>query len=159
MVPAPHRDAVGWPLTADIEHRWYLKPDGTQLLCSPGDETPSEPCDARPEEIDIAIAIDRINEATTLNIRSISSSWAGLRTFSPDGSMVIGPEPSRPNFVWCVGQGGTGIQTAPGAGRLVADLVIRGAPGPSFAEVRLDLAGLLPDRFRRVIGERPASLT
>ena len=148
MVPAPDRDAVDWPLTADIEHRWYLKPDGTQLLCSPGDETPSEPCDARPEEIDIAIAIDRINEATTLNIRSISSSWAGLRTFSSDGSMVIGPEPSRPNFVWCVGQGGTGIQTAPGAGRLVADLVVRGAPGPSFAEVRLDLAGLLPDRFR-----------
>jgi D-arginine dehydrogenase len=147
MVPAPH-GAAGWPLTADIEHHWYLKPDGPQLLCSPGDETLSEPCDARPEEIDISIAIDRINEATTLNIRSISSSWAGLRTFSSDGSMVIGPEPSQPNFVWCVGQGGTGIQTAPGTGRLVADLVIRGAPGPSFAEVRLELPGLLPDRFR-----------
>ncbi len=147
MVPAPHGDA-DWPLTADIEHHWYLKPDGAQLLCSPGDETPSEPCDARPDEIDIAIAIDRINEATTLNIRSISSSWAGLRTFSPDGSMVIGPEPSRPGFVWCVGQGGTGIQTAPGAGRLVADLVERGAPGPAFESVTLDLAGLLPDRFR-----------
>jgi len=147
MVPAPDGDA-DWPLTADIEHHWYLKPDGPQLLCSPGDETPSEPCDARPDGIDIAIAIDRINEATTLNIRSISSSWAGLRTFSPDGSMVIGPEPSRPSFVWCVGQGGTGIQTAPGAGRLVADLVLRGGPGPSFEAVRLDLAGLLPDRFR-----------
>ena len=147
MVRAPS-DAAGWPLTADIEHHWYLKPDGPQLLCSPGDETPSEPCDARPDEIDIAIAIDRINEATTLDIRSVASSWAGLRTFSPDGSMVIGAEPTRPNFVWCVGQGGTGIQTAPGSGRLVADLIERGAPGPTFDDVRLDLAGLLPDRFR-----------
>lgn len=148
MVPAPHDEAADWPLTADIEHHWYVKPDGVQLLCSPGDETPSEPCDARPEEIDIAIAIDRINAATNLDIRSVSSSWAGLRTFSPDGSMVIGPDPACPSFVWCVGQGGTGIQTAPGAGRLVADLVGRGAPGPAFEGVPLDLAGLLPDRFR-----------
>jgi len=147
MVTAPS-DAAGWPLTADIEHHWYLKPDGAQLLCSPGDETPSEPCDARPEEIDIAIAIERINEATTLNISSIASSWAGLRTFSPDGSMVLGPEPTRPTFVWCVGQGGTGIQTAPGAGRLVADLVEHGTPGATFDAVQLDLPGLLPDRFR-----------
>lgn len=148
MVRAPSGDAADWPLTADIEHHWYVKPDGAQLLCSPGDETPSEPCDARADEIDIAIAIERINEATTLNIRSIASSWAGLRTFSPDGSMVIGPEPSCPNFVWCVGQGGTGIQTAPGAGRLVADLIEHGTPGSVFDDAQLDLAGLLPDRFR-----------
>jgi D-arginine dehydrogenase len=148
MVRAPSNDAAGWPLTGDIEHSWYLKPDGPQLLCSPGDETPSEPCDARPEEVDIAVAIERINEATTLDIRSIVSSWAGLRTFSPDGSMVIGPEPSRPEFMWCVGQGGTGIQTSPGAGRLVADLIEHGAPGTAFDGLPMDLAGLLPDRFR-----------
>ena len=148
MVRAPSGEATSWPLTGDIEHSWYLKPDGAQLLCSPGDETPSEPCDARPEEIDIAIAIERINEATTLDIRSVASSWAGLRTFSPDGSMVLGPEPSRPEFVWCVGQGGTGIQTSPGAGRLIADLIEHGAPGSTFDDLPIDLPGLLPDRFR-----------
>ena len=141
--------SAGWPLLADADHQWYVKPDGPQLLCSPGDETPSEPCDAKPEELDVALAIERINENTTLSIRSVNSAWAGLRTFAPDRAMVIGPEPGRPAFVWCVGQGGTGIQTAPGAGRLVADLIRRGEPDPlRFASTGLDRAGLSPDRFR-----------
>ncbi|MEM9564461.1 MAG: FAD-dependent oxidoreductase, partial [Actinomycetota bacterium] len=112
------------------------------------DETPSEPTDAKPEEIDVAMAIDRINEATTLDIRSVRSSWAGLRTFVPDGSMVVGPDPDVPAFVWCVGQGGTGIQSSPGAGQLVADLAIDGRPGPAFDGIELDLPSLLPDRYR-----------
>ena len=148
MVTGPEGSSE-WPLLADADHEWYVKPDGPQLLCSPGDETPSEPCDARPEELDVALAIERVNENTTLAIRSVNSAWAGLRTFAPDRAMVIGPEPGRPDFVWCVGQGGTGIQTAPGAGRLVADLVVRGHPDPeTFDAVGLDLPGLLPDRFR-----------
>lgn len=148
MVASPVDGSADWPLFADVEHSWYVKPDGPQLLCSPADETPSEPCDPRPEEYDIALAIDRINTATTLNIRSVRSSWAGLRTFAPDRSMVLGPEPSRPSFVWCVGQGGTGIQTAPAAGRLIADLTLTGRPGPTFDHLPLDLPALLPDRFR-----------
>ncbi len=148
MTPSRHDDSSGWPLVADVDHNWYVKPDGAQFLCSPADEQPSEPCDARPEEIDVALAIDRINEATTLDIRHVASSWAGLRTFTADRSMVIGPEPGDPSFVWCVGQGGTGIQTAPAAGRLVADLVIHGAPGNSFADVDLDVGALAPDRLR-----------
>ncbi len=148
MVTGPDGSAR-WPLLADADHEWYVKPDGPQLLCSPGDETPSEPCDAKPEELDVALAIERVNEHTTLGIRSVNSAWAGLRTFAPDRSMVVGPEPDRPAFVWCVGQGGTGIQTAPGTGRLVADLVVGGHPDPTcFDPVGLDLAGLLPDRFR-----------
>ena len=148
MVTGPEGSS-GWPLLADADHEWYVKPDGPQLLCSPGDETASEPCDAKPEELDVALAIERVNENTTLAIRSVNSAWAGLRTFAPDRAMVIGPEPGRPDFVWCVGQGGTGIQTAPGAGRLVADLVVRGRPEPErFDAVGLDLPGLLPDRFR-----------
>ena len=131
-----------------MDHSWYVKPDGSQFLCSPADEQPSEPCDAKPEEIDVALAIDRINEATTLDIRHVASSWAGLRTFTADRSMVIGPEPGEPSFVWCVGQGGTGIQTAPATGRLVADLVVGGRPGETFAAVDLDLDGLAPDRLR-----------
>ncbi len=150
MVASPDGDASGgWPLVADARHRWYCKPDGSQFLCSPADETPSEPCDARPEELDVALAIERINAQTTLGIRSVRSAWAGLRTFSSDRSMVIGPEQDHPGFVWCVGQGGTGIQTAPAAGWLTADLAIDGVPGPRFDRMELDLAGLTPQRFRR----------
>jgi len=148
MVASRWEDSADWPMAADAELDWYLKPDGRQFLCSPADETPSEPVDAKPEEIDIAMAIERINEATTLDIRSVRSSWAGLRTFAPDGAMVIGPDPDDAGFVWCVGQGGTGIQTAPGAGQLLADLCLNGAPGTTFDGLDLDLAGLAPDRFR-----------
>lgn len=148
MTRSPHPDSSDWPLVADADHDWYLKPDGPQFLCSPADETPSHPCDAKPREEDVAIAIERINTATTLGIRAVTSTWAGLRTFAPDRAMVIGPEPGRPSFVWLVGQGGTGIQTAPGAGRLVADLVLTGRSSTSFEGTGLDLAALAPDRFR-----------
>lgn len=149
MVASRWADSARWPMVADIDLAWYLKPDGPQFLCSPADETPSPPTDAKPEEIDVALAIDRINEATTLDIRSVRSQWAGLRTFTADGSMVIGPDPDRPDFIWCVGQGGTGIQTSPAAGRLVADLALDGAPGDTFAAIDLDLTGLSPERIRR----------
>lgn len=148
MVASPAVPEHPWPLTADAEHSWYIKPDGAQLMCSPADETLSPACDAKPEEIDIARTIDNINAATTLDIRSVRTPWAGLRTFSPDRSMVIGPDPDMPSFVWLVGQGGTGIQTAPGAARLVADLVLDGQPAPEFDQHELDVAQLLPDRYR-----------
>jgi D-arginine dehydrogenase len=146
MVNGPGGDTSGWAFTADVEHRWYVKDDGPQMLCSLGEETPSEPCDAKPEEVDVALAIERINEATTLAIRSVNSSWTGLRTFAPDRSLVIGPDPNRPAFVWCVGQGGCGIQTSAGAGRLLADLALGGDPSATFGGA--DISGLLPGRFR-----------
>ncbi len=150
MVKSEHRASAHWPLFGDANSSWYVKPDGAQFLCSPADTTPSEPLDAKPDELDVAMAIETINHFTTLGIRSVASSWAGLRTFSPDGSMVIGPDPERPTFHWCVGQGGTGIQSAPGAGQLVADLLLDGAPGPSFDSVSglLDIDGLTPGRLR-----------
>ncbi len=148
MVKSPFDDSSTYPFVVDSLHSWYLRPDGAQFMCSPADEVPSEPCDARAEEIDIARTIDLINEHTRLGVRSITSNWAGLRTFAPDRAMVIGPEPGQPNFVWCVGQGGTGIQTAPGAGRLVADLIVHGQPSDYFDGTGLDLTSLLPDRFR-----------
>jgi D-arginine dehydrogenase len=139
MVTAPP-DSAGWPLVTDAEHSFYFKPDGVQLLCSPADETPSRPVDARPEDVDIALAIERINDVTDLGIRSVRSSWAGLRTFAPDGSMVIGPDPEEETFLWLVGQGGTGIQTAPAAARLLAELL---TGTPSMSPVPFD-----PARFR-----------
>ena len=146
MVDGPGTDTTGWAFTGNIAHDWYIKDDGPQMLCSLGEQNPSEPCDARPEEIDVALAIDRINEATTLGIRSVNSAWTGLRTFAPDESMVIGPDPDHPTFVWCVGQGGTGIQTSPGAGRLTAELALGGGPSEVFAGLVLDEVG--PGRFR-----------
>jgi D-arginine dehydrogenase len=129
-----------WPMIIDADHDFYFKPDGSQLLCSPADETPSDPVDARPDPVDVALAVERINRATTLEIRSVRSEWAGLRTFAPDRVMVIGPDPAEPTFVWAVGQGGTGIQSAPAAGRLVADLVCQEPLAPHLAE-----AGVEPD--------------
>ncbi len=146
MVDGPGCDTTGWSFTAGIGHNWYVKHDGVQMLCSLGDETPSEPCDAKPEELDVALAIERINGATTLGIRSVNSAWAGLRTFTPDLSLAIGPDPDTPTFVWCVGQGGCGIQTSRGAGLLLADLALGGEPSAVFGGA--DISGLLPGRFR-----------
>ncbi|MCP3990499.1 MAG: FAD-binding oxidoreductase [Actinomycetia bacterium] len=147
MVPAPVPGDPHEPLVADIEHHWYTKRDGEQYLCSPADETLSEPCDAKPEEIDIALAIDLINAATSLGIRTVRSSWAGLRTFSPDDTMVLGPDPEDPSFVWCVGQGGVGIQTSPATGFLVADLTLDGRPGPTFDHSDIDVEAFDAGRF------------
>lgn len=141
MVPGD--EAWGsWPMVIDADHDFYFKPDGAQLLCSPADETVAAPHDATPEEIDVAIAIDRINAATTLGIRSVRSAWAGLRTFAPGGGMVVDFDDSVPGFFWLVGQGGTGIQTAAGAGRLTAALVLDGAPSPDLVEAGVDQEGL-----------------
>jgi D-arginine dehydrogenase len=142
MIGAPPGSAH-WPLTVDAAHTFYFKPDGSQLLCSPADETPTEPCDARPEEIDIALAIERINHMTTLGVRSVRSSWAGLRSFVPDGGMVIGFDPDVDGFFWLAGQGGTGIQTSPAAGALVADLI-----GGADPRSGVDAALFAPSRLR-----------
>ncbi|MDH3499544.1 MAG: FAD-binding oxidoreductase [Acidimicrobiia bacterium] len=136
-----------WPMIIDAGRGWYVRPDGQQFLCSPADETPSEPCDARPREADVALAIERINEATTLEIRSVRSQWAGLRTFAPDRAPVTGFDPSAEGFFWLVGQGGTGIQTSPAAGRLAAALILDGGPPPDLVMAGVDVDGLSPARF------------
>ena len=112
-----------WPLVIDIDETFYFKPDAGLLLVSPADETPVAPCDVQPEEIDVAIAIDRVEKATTLNVTRVRTRWAGLRSFAPDRSPVIGFDGAAPGFFWLAGQGGYGIQTAPAASPL------RGRPG------------------------------
>jgi D-arginine dehydrogenase len=119
-------DAHDVPLTGDANGSFYIKPEGVQILCSPADEVPSEPCDAKPEEIDIAMAIDVINEATTLDIRSVRSSWAGLRNFVADRSPVAGFDDGVDGFFWFVGQGGYGIQIAPALAQAGASLIRNG---------------------------------
>jgi D-arginine dehydrogenase len=140
-------DGRAWPAVVDVRNRWYFKPEGDGLLISPADETPSEPVDARPQDVDVALALERVNAATTLALRTVRSTWAGLRTFAPDGELVIGPDPASPGFVWCVGQGGYGIQSSPAVGRLTADLALRAATSWA-ADAGLDLAGLAPVRLR-----------
>jgi D-arginine dehydrogenase len=123
--PAPHDvDVRSWPLVADIDDRFYFKPEGPQLLCSLADETPSPPCDAVAEELDVALAIERINEATTLDLRRVRRAWAGLRSFVADRTPVVGIDPDAPGFCWLAGQGGYGIQTAPAMARATAGLVV-----------------------------------
>jgi len=143
-------DTTRWPLT-DLETpedgmAAYFKPESGGLLMSPADETPSEPCDARPEEIDIAMTIDRINTWTTLDVRSVSSSWAGLRTFSANRSLIAGFAPDAPNFFWLAGHGGYGIQTAPGLGRGAASIITTGALPDDIAALGLQPADLSADR-------------
>jgi D-arginine dehydrogenase len=135
------------PLVADVDDTFYFRPDGPHVLLSPADETPSEPCDARPEEADIARAIERVNGATTLGIRSVVTAWAGLRTFAVDRVPVVGYDPDVPGLFWLAGQGGYGIQTAPALARLAAGVVRRDRSPASFAP-GLDPVALSPARFR-----------
>lgn len=130
-----------WPLVADVGETFYFRPEGVGVLLSPADETPSAPCDARPDDLDVALAVERVNAATTLQLRSVVTAWAGLRTFSPDRTPVVGPDPAAPGFCWLAGQGGYGIQTAPALAKLAAALLT----SPAAAAP----PDLTPDRFRR----------
>jgi len=144
-VPAPDgMEIAHLPLAADVDETFYLKPEGPQFLCSPADETPSSPCDARADEVDIALALDRIREATILEARHVRSSWAGLRTFTADRAPVAGYDPGAEGFFWLVGQGGFGLQTAPALARVAASLV-RGSGIPAG----LAAAGLTPAALHR----------
>jgi D-arginine dehydrogenase len=135
------------PMIADIDDAFYIKPDAGQLLCSPADETPQQPGDARPDEWQIARAIEVINEATTLAIRHVRSRWAGLRNFVDDRSPVVGFDPERPGFFWFAAQGGYGIQTAPALARLGAAL-LRGDNIPTDVAARgLTAAAIEPRRL------------
>ena len=142
-------DHVRWPLLLDAAERFYLKPEPGQFLASPADETPLPPCDPRPDMLDIATALERVREATTLEARSISSSWAGLRTFAPDRALVLGPDALQPSFVWCAGQGGFGIQASPGAARAVVSLLDTGHLPADIEAHGGDASTVLPDRFAR----------
>lgn len=136
-----------WPMVMDVASRYYLEPESGGLLISPADETISEPCDASPDEIDVAIALDRVRDATTLPVRSVRRAWAGLRTFSPDGAPVIGEEPGAPGFWWLVGQGGGGIKTAPAAARALSALVRGEALPAELAGLGIHAEDLSPTRF------------
>jgi D-arginine dehydrogenase len=142
-------DLAHLPMVIDFDETWYIKPEVGQFLASPADETPSPPSDAQPEEIDIAIAVERIETATTLKIRRIKNKWAGLRSFVADKNLVVGYDPAVDGLFWLAGQGGYGIQTGEAAGRLAASLAIGKGLPPDIAALGVGEAALSPRRFTR----------
>ena len=130
------------PLVLDIAETFYFKPEAGRLWLSPHDETPSVPCDAAPEEIDVASAIARLESVVDWQVKRVEHKWAGLRSFAPDRLPLFGFDPDVPGFFWFAGQGGFGIQTAPAAARLAARLLL----GETGGEI--DPARYAPARFR-----------
>jgi D-arginine dehydrogenase len=139
-----------WPFVADCAERYYFKAEHDQVMVSPADEAPDQPRDTKPEELDIACALEIINEHTTLGLRSVRSSWAGLRCFVGDRSPVVGCRRSEPAFFWFAGQGGYGIQMAPALARLGAALLL-GLSLPPDLERLIDPAALSPERIMSTV--------
>jgi len=113
----------------DVDERFYFKPDAGQLLLSPANEDPMEPCDVAPDEMDVAIAVDRFEAATVVPVHKLNRRWAGLRSFVRDRSPVAGYDAAADGFFWLAGQGGYGIQMAPALARCAAALLL-GRPLP-----------------------------
>ncbi len=134
------------PMTIDIDEQFYWKPDAGRLLISLAEETPVPAGDVQPEELDVALAVERVEAASTLQIHRIQHTWAGLRSFAPDRLPVIGFTSSADGFFWLAGQGGYGIQTAPAVARLAAALIARRAIPEDLLRLGLDVAALSPDR-------------
>jgi len=140
-------DSHAWPMVRDANEGFYLKPDAGMLLVSPANADPVDPQDVQPEELDVAIAVDRVETATTLQVRRVQRKWAGLRSFVPDKTPVVGFAPDAPGFFWLAGQGGYGIQTAPAMGELSAALVRRQPMPAALTALGVTEAMLAPNRL------------
>lgn len=137
-----------WPLVVTVDESLYFKPDAGLLLISPADETPCEPCDAQPEDLDVAIAIDRLQQVAHIDVRRVEHRWAGLRTFSPDRCPIVGFDPDDSGFFWFAGQGGYGIQMAPEMARIGAALIMGRSISAEGDEFGVSDAAISPHRFR-----------
>ncbi|MDR3455210.1 MAG: FAD-binding oxidoreductase [Rhodoferax sp.] len=154
FAPPEGGNVAHWPMVFGADEGWYIKPDAGMLLGSPANADPVEPQDVQPEELDIAFAIHRIEEATTLTIRRPTRTWAGLRSFVADGDLVGGFEPDAPGFFWVAAQGGYGIQTSAAMGEACAALA-RGLPLPErIASFGLTAGMLGPQRLRAAAAAR-----
>ena len=148
-IPAPPgMDIRGWPMINDVAEEFYFKPDAGQLLVSPADATPSAPMDAYPLDLDVAAGVERLERATTLNVRRVSRSWAGLRTFAPDALPVVGADRGADGFFWLAGQGGYGIKTSPALSRACASLIRDRQLPQDLVRLGISAAQLSPDRLR-----------
>jgi D-arginine dehydrogenase len=147
-VPDPARlrapDGTRLPMVVDARERFYFKSEGDGLLVSPADATPVEPYDARPDELDVAAGLERVEAVTGLGLRSVRTAWAGLRSFVPDRHPVVGAWPEHAGFWFCAGQGGSGIETAPALAAFAA-AVVTGEPVPP--DVPLARTAFTPTRL------------
>jgi D-arginine dehydrogenase len=134
------------PATIGADESWYVKPEAGRILGSPADETPSAPCDAQPEELDLAIAVDRIESKTNFTVKRFHSRWAGLRSFVADKTFVVGFEPGHEGFFWLAGQGGYGIQTSAGLAQVTAALATGDGLPAEMQELGINTADLCPSR-------------
>ena len=151
-VPAdvkPH----GWPLVACLDETLYFKEDAGRLLVSPADTTPTEPHDVQPDELDIAITIDRLMTATSIEVRRPGESWAGLRSFFADGDPVSSFDPADDSFYWLAGQGGYGIQTAPAMGEYAASIITGNGVPPQMEKLGITTDALSATRPTLVSGK------
>ncbi|MEM6372942.1 MAG: FAD-dependent oxidoreductase [Pseudomonadota bacterium] len=143
-LPAPGgHDVTGWPIFFGVGESWYAKPDAGALLVSPADEDPVEPQDAWADDMVLAEGLDRYQGHVSTQVTRVETSWAGLRSFAPDRTLVLGQAVDEIHFFWCAGQGGYGFQTAPAASQLLADLVLNRPPTLDATTV----SALSPARF------------
>jgi D-arginine dehydrogenase len=145
--PPDGMDHREWPEMVDADEDFYFKPDAGQIMISPADETPTDPCDAQPEDIDVATGVYRFEQATGHDIRRVNHAWAGLRTFAPDRVFVAGFDPRSEGFFWLAGQGGYGVATSPALAVLTRYLVTGQRLEDEFSRLANYIPDLAPDRF------------
>jgi len=146
--PPPGLEVAGWPMVADASERFYFKPDAARLLGSLADEVPVPPHDVQPEDLDVATAVDRIEQVLEFPIHRVARAWAGLRTFAPDRDAVSGFEPAAPGFYWHAGVGGFGIESSPALGACAASCILGQAVPAAIAAHGIRAAQLAPARLR-----------
>jgi len=143
-----HEGFEKWPMVTDVGETWYAKPQSGKLIVSSADATPVEPHDAYADDMAIAEGIERMMNATTLEVTHLDHSWGGLRTFVADGSPIVGFDPSTDGFFWLVGQGGYGIQSSPALSRTAAALAQGNSIPDDVVAAGLNVADIQPERLR-----------
>jgi len=141
--PPAGLDVSAWPFAKTVGEELYFAPEGGRLFASPMDEVPTDPCDAQPDELEVALAAYRVEERTSLKVGRVHSRWAGLRTFAPDRHPVAGFDPRADGFFWLAGQGGFGLQTSPVMAR-IAESLLAGTAWPTDSASPAELS---PERF------------
>jgi D-arginine dehydrogenase len=137
-----------WPMAVNAEETLYFKADAGRFLASPADQTPTPPCDAQPEELDVATLVDRLERETLFEVKRLTAKWAGLRSFARDRTPVCGFDPGQPAFFWLAGQGGYGIKTSPALSELAAAQILRRSVSGALADEGVDARALSPARLR-----------
>lgn len=144
--PPKGSNIQSWPMTFDIAETFYFKPEAGRIMVSPVDMEPTEPTDAQADELETAIAIDRIHSFTTMTVASVKHKWGGLRTFAPDHEPVIGADPEDSSFIWLAGQGGNGVMACAASAQLAAAFAVGEDVPSDIAELGINRENVSPAR-------------